>query len=1562
MTDTKVSLDEIWAEAARQFQDICGESLQRGDVKSFDDVRKKIENANKQPGYVNDESEDKWEKAKTVGLQSLKYMKMLLGAASQAAVFIPIPAAAANIAGSALSFVFDIPERIRGYNEAVDGVFTVVSSALSQFEIYESIEGIDPVMVQQIHRVMVSIVKICAHVVKYRQGRRGSRLKRQIASIFDDNKPLEAELNEFRRVLQEQRDIEGTVSLSVLVKTQSGVVTLLERSAVFGKTVEDTYQAVQSLKDNNERTQTLIKIRNTLQVPTIVLLDTRTTQTCTNLANKCLEGTGSWIWKDEAFVSWTEGTAKGDNQQKSNVLIVSGPPSSGKTLATAQIIKHLEEEKGRAYIAHYFFMPASSKKVDEDGKHVIHSALRYMAFQFARVDATVRKSLGKACESLNLSTLIRNSSSDVDGLWSELKIVAPGSGTTYYLAFDGVENLEEKEREILLDFIFSPKLAAESAGRVRVLVSGTDAVLKNEDVTRNALRIEMDRYNESDMRLFIEDRLSEKGLLRHAAPGSVQQKAKDNVLAKLPPKASGSYSQLQFALDEVVRLLSSRTSIAELDKVLNHPMNSHETAIKALQRSLTLEEISELNELLKWVHFSSRRMTVAELEGAMLLYSGTESIGLLQDIITSKYLAVLKIDCSEDGCFVEGQDGALEYLQKEEDRKGRQSKDQPTISMTININNVDHEVVGHFLWDLAQKGIRDQFRFNFDSASNILHTRQSTIAVDEYEAHHTIAMRALKYLCGEPRDETQEIGRYLFWCLPYHLGRLTQLEYDEKGGLMPEEQREIGQHLYHLFKDHEAFKRHKKIVEHFWWTAKEMKDVQKWLTTLAVVRRLPRQWREEVQQYASPVRGYLRPLVKMVIESWLRDRGRITAETLSGYRGWILQFMEVDEQSQALPQTPTMNTTGTISAAPSTSETSEVDWYRVSLWCQNFLELPSSDLDSLWWSRIGQAAVTEGWDNPQIVKSLFKRALEEENPSWISNANLAECHYRLGDIAEAIAEVELALKMTEREGSWPTAQEEDIMNLRFSLGSSHLEDGNIQQAAEQFCLVSNSSISYWAEPGQVAHIKAVLSLDDAKKAQEMLQGALATDGSERSMVPVLKMIARDQDHNFTISKMFTIANEDSNLLKGLWAALEKATTPLAPGENKATEMSKDDRFSEEVSRGVLLYHRGMAVAYGRSPEGAGSVNDALAFWHECRAQLHAIGGSVASTTRTNATAEIAKYYFHTLTTNQGPPEHIEMLSKLAREDSGTDGGDPVGYLAALYALRDEKEKSRGLLSRQIKVALQILSDDNPDNDYYGLLTLFKSLAHCRDFNNAAAALTLMGSPDLLTTSLHFESDDITDGEVSDKHEVKELVEELGKQILQAVKTLVPDSSQQSRRFELAKEHVDALVAADLHESKARATALTLLNTRISTMLETHTSTMKTMVSRTGWFCNGLGPPGTACDKEFDFDHEFYHCICCWNCDFCLDCLKKLREGPTPGMQCSAEHVWIKLPPQGSDFYRGFDAKSIRVPMVRAIEGGEMLFEACYDTDGETNELTLDAWKAALAKEWDISLEDLKDYP
>lgn len=133
--------------------------------------------------------------------------------------------------------------------------------------------------------------------------------------------------------------------------------------------------------------------------------------------------------------------------------------------------------------------------------------------------------------------------------------------------------------------------------------------------------------------------------------------------------------------------------------------------------------------------------------------------------------------------------------------------------------------------------------------------------------------------------------------------------------------------------------------------------------------------------------------------------------------------------------------------------------------------------------------------------------------------------------------------------------------------------------------------------------------------------------------------------------------------------------------------------------------------------------------------------------------------------------------------------------------------------------------------------------------------------------------------------------------------------------------------------------------------------MQDAIERYGWYCNGLGPPGTTCDKAADFNHEFFHCIYCTSCDFCTDCFKNLREQSTPAMQCSAEHVWIKMPRQGSGLYRGFEAKSLRVPVVRPVEGDRRVLEACYDGDHDMHELTREAWKAGLAKEWDITLEE-----
>jgi hypothetical protein len=146
----------------------------------------------------------------------------------------------ATITSSALLFVFDIPEAIKGYGDAIDQVFSEVSSALSQFHIYTSMEHVDAVLIRQIHLVMVSFVKVCAHVVKYRQGRKCDRFLQRVKSIFEDDSGLGDEMGEFKRALQQQRDVEGTVTLGVVVETRHDFAILLEQFIVFGETSEET--------------------------------------------------------------------------------------------------------------------------------------------------------------------------------------------------------------------------------------------------------------------------------------------------------------------------------------------------------------------------------------------------------------------------------------------------------------------------------------------------------------------------------------------------------------------------------------------------------------------------------------------------------------------------------------------------------------------------------------------------------------------------------------------------------------------------------------------------------------------------------------------------------------------------------------------------------------------------------------------------------------------------------------------------------------------------------------------------------------------------------------------------------------------------------------------------------------------------------------------------------------------------------------------------------------------------------------------------------------------------
>lgn len=134
------------------------------------------------------------------------------------------------------------------------------------------------------------------------------------------------------------------------------------------------------------------------------------------------------------------------------------------------------------------------------------------------------------------------------------------------------------------------------------------------------LHIRMAPENEPDMCIFIHQRLQEQNMLQN--PGTPDRKRmREMILERLPKNAKWSYTSLRFGLDDIIQQLSKPVNMKDFEKKLDQPMSSQEAAVETLQKSLSIDDILELNSLLKWVYPFEEDMdslSLQELEAAMV--------------------------------------------------------------------------------------------------------------------------------------------------------------------------------------------------------------------------------------------------------------------------------------------------------------------------------------------------------------------------------------------------------------------------------------------------------------------------------------------------------------------------------------------------------------------------------------------------------------------------------------------------------------------------------------------------------------------------------------------------------------------------------------------------------------------------------------------------------------------------------------------------------------------------------------------------------------------------------
>lgn len=307
-------------------------------------------------------------------------------------------------------------------------------------------------------------------------------------------------------------------------------------------------------------------------------------------------------------------------EQTNPLLLLTGDTNSGKSFLVSVVSYHLQRNAGKGparTLAAYHFFPKRTEKSGQDPRPV-ETALKCMALQIAEQNAAYAKSISNFCESKD-DEYFKNS--PCKELWEVLKFATPKGDLTYFLLFDGVDQLSSANAEQLLDILGTlHKPSGESEqSQTRVLVSGMTDTFNNGRF-QSVPKIQIEQSNDADIKSYIERELKDRDLLQ--GRDSETAKFRSTIYKKLPDLAQGNFFKVQNAIDKIDDAVASDGSPEELEKILNEAGQNRETiaqnVIEELSELLSAKEIEELNEILVWVVYGILYFDLNELQAALV--------------------------------------------------------------------------------------------------------------------------------------------------------------------------------------------------------------------------------------------------------------------------------------------------------------------------------------------------------------------------------------------------------------------------------------------------------------------------------------------------------------------------------------------------------------------------------------------------------------------------------------------------------------------------------------------------------------------------------------------------------------------------------------------------------------------------------------------------------------------------------------------------------------------------------------------------------------------------------
>ncbi|KAL2433848.1 hypothetical protein ABEF95_011185 [Exophiala dermatitidis] len=1309
-------LHEAWDKACRSFAATTGIDLSQEKPKSPEAVAAQL----KLKRHADEKKQADYQVLKTVVEKTLLLIQNLGGIVSSAASMVYGPS---SLCFNAVSYLITAGQNYRNIFTTLTQLFNEVSDVLERFAVYLKMKEVDKPLRKIIHEILLSFVSICDLSVRVLQGNKLLKFLRVFA--FNEDDGVSGAIANLRSLVERESQMKTTLTYRA-VKEGFGEAqdAIAGVKASLDRMLDDTRR-----KESDSLGQKLLnKIKVKLGVQNGPEEQARSFR---RLLADTVPGSGQWIEQNRSFLQWRDRTAAWDR-----VLLLSANEGYGKSFLVTTIIHNLEKRyfqptaaQSRTSIAYHYLEQLDAGRTSSDpGMQSLIKALKTAALQLAQ-EPVYRKELAAICE----SWVEPDSPAELFGRLFEPCL---RSNETFYVIFDGVDQLGDWGVKALSDLLRHMQAEHESdeLRHLRILLSGRTPALATliDTVDLKTAEIDLATSNATDIERFVADRLDRMDIFQKSSEQirSLQQE----VFLGLTQGANGDFVNVDLLLKEI----GSKRWPAEVREVLVNQSQRSDTIAREIKRcnqTFQTRDIHDLNALLTWVMSAMRTLTVEELEAVLFLRNGEASLRPLYDQLCHQYSAFFIVNKPD---YLEHNKASVTLVSdsiKEYFSSLVQSEQEVHEPESGKVHPAEVRIIRHFLDSVCDEDLYIKFGFE-EFFQRKLSANSATINVELNKAHLQVLLDCCQIIPSYERVELQPLYDYAWHFLVDHLHQieLTAIDNNNKA--------RVGQYLVDMFSVQDTIAK--------WWTADQLFDladkwffrdeavdlVLGWLKDPATTKTCsPRNqaWVKTLTSNSFPEVDLLEHVAVYIADCLFRQ-----SVTYRGHPVIMMQVLYAFLRKLHRRKDPSLAKVDFTTKLLTVKQINHI-----SRWAAERLHVDKPDFE---WTRCLARAYRVFGHYEEAVQA-YKAAGELQHDHWFSDYGLATTYDDLEEWSLAAQLYQDILRRIETGEAKDPSPAEHITTLRFSLAQVLVELGEYNKAIVLYDqqLADNPS-SYGVIMQKIV--------------------ALRRQGRNGDIIEILKQLSSDKDPAHGISRL-------SMTLHTFIGDLDLHSTVLVVGNRTGTisfvqsvyraalEEAMDPGYLVRDTRTKAEYRVVLSCELAdilyKYPQTVDDREEALELWESAFLDADDIGFAPA---RYMAAKALSIVYYEQLRQQQktssppDSPETLNIVNKLLRLSGQTKAAsaDNLNAMASTidtrllvgrhYSKVGLKKEARDCLRGHIKIGIDLLSDEDPSNDWQGYLRLASTLMYYGDKESALAAWSLIG-PDEFTQQQE-------DGEVDDE--------------------------------------------------------------------------------------------------------------------------------------------------------------------------------------------------------------------